>query len=369
MSTASDLPREFPRLERFAEADATCLACRADTSRMHPNATDLATLRTLAETAVEAASRATRAVHDLPGDVSALLKDDRSPVTIADFAAQAVVAMTLARASGSPPRLVGEEHPAALEGETGRPMLEAVTAAVRVVFPEASTEDVLEAVGHGTAEPCDEGFWTLDPVDGTKGFLRRQQYAVALAWIEHGAPLVGALGCPHLPPNSQGDVEHADATGCIASAARGAGATLRAIGTPVESARSIHAVVWSAGDGIVCCESVESGHSKQDRTAAVLAACGSAAAPVRLDSQCKYAVVARGQAHAYLRLPTKAGYVERIWDHAAGSLVATEAGALVTDIDGKPLDFSHGRGLETNRGIVAASAALHPRLIEAIARS
>jgi 3'(2'), 5'-bisphosphate nucleotidase len=91
-----------------------------------------------------------------------------------------------------------------------------------------------------------------------------------------------------------------------------------------------------------------------------------AAAP---QSQCKYAVVARGQAHAYLRLPTKAGYVERIWDHAAGSLVATEAGALVTDIDGKPLDFSHGRGLETNRGIVAASAALHPRLIEAIARS
>ncbi|MGA1400177.1 MAG: hypothetical protein ACO38P_07305 [Phycisphaerales bacterium] len=52
---------------------------------MHLNATDLATLRTLAEAAVEAASRATRAVHDLPGDISALLKDDRSPVTIADF--------------------------------------------------------------------------------------------------------------------------------------------------------------------------------------------------------------------------------------------------------------------------------------------
>ncbi|MGA1045902.1 MAG: inositol monophosphatase family protein, partial [Phycisphaerales bacterium] len=246
--------------------------------------------------------------------------------TIADFAAQAVVAMTLARASGSPPRLVGEEHPAALEGETGRPMLEAVTAAVRVVFPEASTEDVLQAVGHGTAEPGTEGYWPLAPVDGTQGVLRRPQYATE-------APVSAAMS------------------------------------TPVESARSIHAAVWSAGDGIVCCESVESGHSKQDRTAAVLAACGSAAAPVRLDSQCKYAVVARGQAHAYLRLPTKAGYVERIWDHAAGSLVATEAGAIVTDIDGKPLDFSHGRGLETNRGIVAASAALHPRLIEAIARS
>ena len=330
---------------------------------------DLATRRHLAEAAVEAASRATRAVHELPGEVSALLKDDRSPVTIADFAAQAVVAMTLARASGMAPHLVGEEHPAALEGDAGRQMLDAVTAAVRVVFPDATPDDVLEAVGHGTAEPCDAGFWTLDPVDGTKGFLRRQQYAVALAWIEHGAPLVGALGCPHLPPNPDGDVEHADPTGCIASAARGGGATLRAIGASASDARPIRAAAWSRGEGIVCCESVESGHSKQDRTAAVLAACGSAAAPVRLDSQCKYAVVARGQAHAYLRLPTKAGYVERIWDHAAGSLVATEAGAIVTDIDGKPLDFSHGRGLERNRGIVAASAALHPRLIEAIAQS
>ncbi len=327
----------------------------------------LADRRFLAEAAVEAASRATRAVHELPGEVSSLLKDDRSPVTIADFAAQAVVAMTLARATGAAPHLVGEEHPSALEGDAGRPMLDAVTAAVRVVFRQATTDEVLEAVGHGTAEPNEAGFWTLDPVDGTKGFLRRQQYAVALAWIEHGVPIVGALGCPHLPPDPHGDVERADATGCIASAARGGGATLRAIGASASDARPIHAAAWSPGEGIVCCESVESGHSKQDRTAAVLAACGSAAPPVRLDSQCKYAVVARGQAHAYLRLPTKAGYVERIWDHAAGSLVATEAGAVVTDIDGKPLDFSHGRGLERNRGIVAASAALHPRLIEAIA--
>lgn len=329
---------------------------------------DLADRRRLAEAAVEAASRATRAVHELPGEVSALLKDDRSPVTIADFAAQAVVAMTLARAGGEAPRLVGEEHPSALEGEAGRPMLDAVTAAVRVVFPQATAGEVLEAVGHGTAEPSEAGFWTLDPVDGTKGFLRRQQYAVALAWIERGVPIVGALGCPHLPPGADGDVERADATGCIASATRGGGATLRPIGAAPGAARSIHAARWAPGDGIVCCESVESGHSKQDRTAAVLAACGSAAPPVRLDSQCKYAVVARGQAHAYLRLPTKAGYVERIWDHAAGSLVAIEAGATVTDIDGKPLDFAHGRGLERNRGIVAASAALHPRLIEAIAR-
>ena len=93
---------------------------------------------------------------------------------------------------------------------------------------------------------------------------------------------------------------------------------------------------------------------------------GGAGTSARLDSQCKYAVVARGQADAYLRLPTRADYVENIWDHAAGMLVAQEAGAEITDIDGRPLDFSCGKGLSRNRGIICASPPFHARIVEAI---
>ena len=89
---------------------------------------------------------------------------------------------------------------------------------------------------------------------------------------------------------------------------------------------------------------------------------------MRLDSQCKYAVVARGQADAYLRMPTSKTYVEKIWDHAAGSIIATEAGAVVTDINGAALDFTHGRQLETNRGVVCAVPHVHGQIIEAIER-
>ena len=77
-------------------------------------------------------------------------------------------------------------------------------------------------------------------------------------------------------------------------------------------------------------------------------------------------MVGRGQADAYLRMPTKKDYVERIWDHAAGSLVASEGGAFVTDIFGHALDFSQGRGLEKNKGIVCAPARVHGKLIAAI---
>ena len=122
----------------------------------------------------------------------------------------------------------------------------------------------------------------------------------------------------------------------------------------------------SEGEPISTCESVESEHSKHDDTQKILDYLGGAGEPARLDSQCKYAVVARGQADAYLRLPTKKDYVERIWDHAAGSLVAIEAKCAVSDIHGKSLDFGHGRGLEKNRGIVVAPAKLHGRIIGAI---
>ena len=67
-------------------------------------------------------------------------------------------------------------------------------------------------------------------------------------------------------------------------------------------------------------------------------------------------------------MPTKKGYVEKIWDHAAGMLIAQEAGAIVTDIAGAPLDFSRGRTLANNRGIVCAAAGLHSKLIDAIAQ-
>lgn len=116
------------------------------------------------------------------------------------------------------------------------------------------------------------------------------------------------------------------------------------------------------------CESVESGHSKQDLSAELLAELGASGTPARLDSQAKYLVVARGGADAYLRLPVKKDYREKIWDHAAGALLAAEAGARVCDVDGKPLDFGCGRELTRNRGVFAGHPEVVARLLEGFAR-
>lgn len=270
-------------------------------------------------------------------------KSDRSPVTVADFSVQAIVARHLLRDLGEVV-LVGEESTRDLRNDAK--VLEATVETVRSVWPDADEAVVLAAIDRGTAESRQDGFWTLDPIDGTKGFLRGEQYAVSLAFVEGGRPIVGVLGCPNLPVK-------------LYWAIAGEGAF-------EEGGARIHASE-PRGDEITFCESVEESHSDQEANRRLVEAIGAKRVrSVRMDSQAKYAVVARGDADAYLRLPKGETYVEKIWDHAAGSLIASEAGCVVSDVHGAPLDFSTGRLMTKNRGVVVARSALHARLIAAL---
>jgi 3'(2'), 5'-bisphosphate nucleotidase len=318
-----------------------------------------------ATAAVAEACIVCRAVQKALEKVKAITKDDSSPVTVADYASQAVIAHRLRVLLGEIV-LVGEEASTTLRQDDHTPHREATLAAVREVWAGASEKDMLDAIDAGVSDTHHAGFWTLDPVDGTKGFLRGQQYAVALAYIERGIPVVGVLGCPNLPRDFSLPLDEADEHGSIYRAVLGEGVDELPADEPRASPLHIKRLDHADGEPITVCESVESGHSKQDDTARIMALVGQPGEPVRIDSQCKYAVVGRGQADAYLRLPTRKSYVERIWDHAAGSLVATEAGCFVTDIFGRALDFTQGRGLENNKGIVCAPPRVHGLLIGAI---
>ncbi|KAJ2464758.1 3'(2'),5'-bisphosphate nucleotidase, partial [Coemansia sp. RSA 2320] len=59
-------------------------------------------------------------------------------------------------------------------------------------------------------------------------------------------------------------------------------------------------------------------------------------------------------------------YVEKIWDHASGNIIIHEAGGRVSDVNGKPLDFSLGRTLTANKGVVAANSNIFDKVIDAV---
>jgi 3'(2'), 5'-bisphosphate nucleotidase len=89
---------------------------------------------------------------------------------------------------------------------------------------------------------------------------------------------------------------------------------------------------------------------------------------LRIDSQAKYGVVACGQASLYLRLPSPKtpNYREKIWDHAAGSILIQEAGGKVTDVHGNSLDFTCGAELIANRGVIVSNAVHHEAVLTAL---
>ncbi|MEM9295722.1 MAG: 3'(2'),5'-bisphosphate nucleotidase [Planctomycetota bacterium] len=313
----------------------------------------------------EAAGVCTAVQRDLVA-AGSMSKGDKSPVTVADFASQAVVASHLAQAFPDDP-LVGEEDASALRsGDEAALADQVVEHAQDALGPDVSAERVLDLIDRGNHQPdlANLGrYWTLDPIDGTKGFLRGEQYAVALGLLIEGQVVLGVLGCPNLegPDGEPGLLLYASiGQGCFALPMNDPSAkptpcrvtSASGAGGDAESARFV--------------ESVESGHSDQGASAAAVKALGTTAEPVRIDSQCKYAVVAQGKAEVYLRLPTRKGYREKIWDHAAGMLCVQEAGGRVTDAYGRPLKFDKGSTLADNAGIIATSGPLHDAVAEAV---
>ena len=293
----------------------------------------------------------------------ALTKDDRSPVTVADFASQALVGRALAESFPDDP-LVGEEDSTDLQQPAGQPTLEQITKFVSKFTPDATPDRVCEWIDRGAEQPATR-FWTLDPIDGTKGFLRGDQYAVALAMIVDGQVQIGVLGCPNLRDGYQPDVGGA---GTLAVAVRGEGAWVTSL---VSDSNALHqALVSNTADPAHArlLRSFESGHTNINQIDYLSKELGVEVEPVRMDSQAKYVLLAVGKGELYLRLlsPKQPDYREKIWDQAAGSLIVEEAGGQVSDLYGKALDFNAGRTLLNNRGILASNSHLHGEALQAL---
>ncbi|CAA7405702.1 unnamed protein product [Spirodela intermedia] len=334
-------------------------------------------------------------------------KEDDSPVTVADWSVQAAVSWLLAESfPGERVSIVAEEDVRSLleeEEQTG-PLLDSVVSAVNGCLREAAAygltaaappegglgrREVLEAIGRCNSVGGPEGrHWVLDPVDGTLGFVRGDQYAVALALIDGGEVVLGVLGCPNYPMRREWlDYHHryyraaarvAPAAaaggwhrGCVMYARRGAGeAWMQPLGPHRAAAAAARPVRVSTVDdpaAATFCEPVEKANSSHAFAAGLARSVGLRNRPLRVYSMVKYAAIARGDAEIFMKFG-RSGYREKIWDHAAGVLIVQEAGGVVTDAGGRPLDFSRGIFLDgLDRGIVACSgASLHAKIIAAV---
>ncbi|NCO76475.1 MAG: 3'(2'),5'-bisphosphate nucleotidase [Cyanobacteria bacterium] len=310
------------------------------------------------ETAISAVMKAAKLCQQVRKDIPpALEKQDKSPVTVADFGSQAIICKVLKEVFPDTP-IVGEEDSKELRQETSQDTIKKITTYVQEIIPSAKVDQVLDWIDYGNGT-VSHRFWTLDPIDGTKGFLRQDQYAVALALIEDREVKLGILGCPALTLDN-GD------TGFIFVAVKGEGSYKMSL-----SGGDITKLQVVSNDDISrfrFVESVEANHGDQIQQNAIAKKVGITTDSVRVDSQAKYGIVAAGEAALYLRLPSPKypNYRENIWDHAAGAIVVEEAGGKVTDMYGKPLDFATASKMNDNRGVVVSNGLIHDSVIQAL---
>ncbi|TVU51261.1 hypothetical protein EJB05_02672, partial [Eragrostis curvula] len=371
-------PPPFPAYCRAAfaapprlRARRALIAPRAmSSSSGNPYAAELAA----AKKAVTLAARLCQTVQQDIVQSGIQSKADKSPVTVADYGSQILVSLVLKMEAPGSFSLVAEEDSEELRKEGAEEILENITDLVNeTIFDDGSysisfsKDGILSAIDDGKSEGGPSGrHWVLDPIDGTKGFLRGDQYAIALALIDEGKVVLGVLACPNLPLSSISNLNGGsseDQVGALFSATIGCGTEVEYLdGSPPQkiSVCSIDNPVNAS-----FFESYESAHSLHDLTSSIAKKLGVQAPPVRIDSQAKYGALARGDGAIYLRFPHQ-GYREKIWDHAAGSIVVTEAGGIVTDASGNELDFSKGRFLDLDSGIIATNKQLMPSLLKAV---
>ena len=225
-----------------------------------------AALRSDVVALVREAGRATMTYYDAPASVDVREKDDKSPVTLADEVAHGILVEGLRRLDPSTP--VVSEEAAADDFETRRAW---------------------------------RRFWLVDPLDGTKEFIkRRAEFTVNVALIEDGEPVLGVVEAPALD--------------LVYWAVKGGGAWREAKGGPAER---IYSTAPSPGAPLTVVESLSHPSAELEDYLKTIPV----AKRVKAGSSLKFCWVAEGKADIYPRLgPTME------WDVAAGDCVYRQSG-------------------------------------------
>jgi 3'(2'), 5'-bisphosphate nucleotidase len=297
--------------------------------------------------------------------VSPSQKDGREPVTIADYASQALIGHALAENfpdDGVLSEERSEEFMLLLSDQQRALVQRFVTDAVGGYVFE---EQVCAWLDFGKQKRA-ERTWVVDPIDGTKGFLGGRHYCVAIALMIGGEPELGVLASPGFYSDQ---AEPPDDLGALTYAVRGAGSYRESLAGGEREPIQVSRVTDPRTATLLT--SFEAEHTDESFIGDVNQALGRGPGAPRhsLDSQDKYAMIASGMGDIYLRVAPQPRFHEKLWDHAAGYVIVSEAGGRMTDVVGRPIDWTAGTRMVHNRGLLVTNRFLHDAVLEAIAHS
>ncbi|XP_071736199.1 putative 3'(2'),5'-bisphosphate nucleotidase, mitochondrial [Rutidosis leptorrhynchoides] len=349
--------------------------------------------------AVDAVERACRLCVDVKqslftSDGRILEKNDQTPVTIADYGVQALISLELGKLFPSIP-LVAEEDSAFLRSNDHLvdSVLNVVTDKTSPRDTSLTQADVLEAIDRvGTFGPNPATYWVLDPIDGTRGFVKGSDalYLVGLSLVVEGQIVLGVMGCP----NWREDISNKPTflvqeyekdifgLGIIMVAHVGCGTWSKGLSnlqnnndnnwyrSLVDDCTLVHkgrfciseSQKWDSLPLSSSFGSTTDVDNVGDNEVLLLPTC--------CGSLCKYLMVASGRASVFIQR-ARTDRVIKVWDHAVGVICVEEAGGKVTDWNGDQLDLAadqfERKALFPPGGILVSNSGLHNEILEIIA--
>ncbi|KAK3001944.1 hypothetical protein RJ639_021286 [Escallonia herrerae] len=328
-----------------------------------------------------------------------LEKNDQTPVTVADFGVQALVSLELGKLFPSIP-LVAEEDSAFLRSNNlANSVLNVVSDKARFRDIPLTQDHVLEAIDRGGKDAfvfgCEPAtYWILDPIDGTRGFLKGSEalYVVGLALVVAGEIVLGVMGCPNWVEEGSSQsttefLEYDNTSGTIMVAHVGCGTWRKRLldilnssaSRPNDWTRCLVNACHLVHEARFCISDSQTWESLPlsclfDSTTSVETAGNNQVflLPICCGSLCKYLMVASGRASIFI-LRARAERVIKVWDHAVGVICVHEAGGEVTDWEGSQLDIavdqSERRVIFPSGGILVTNSSLHTQIIGIISSS
>ncbi|KAI2615529.1 carbohydrate phosphatase [Hypoxylon sp. NC1633] len=335
--------------------------------------------------AIQSAAKLSQALISIE-DKGVIEKDDLSPVTVADFAIQALLTATVRQAFPED-KFVGEESAKKLRNDAM--LLDRVWRLLqRLKEDEANSLcklpgspeqvcDLIDLCGAGEPGGPQAGrVWVFDPIDGTKTFVRREAYAINVALLKGSKQVLGVVGCPTLSMDARSPINNTslDPTGrgCIVFAAKGYGTYIRPLAhspshpdVPPRKIEPHPEIQTSQGlRPVSCYNMLDSG--VDDVHQLVMERLGiKTQGSDLLAWVLRWVTLGIGLADMTVWVYKKPSRAGKVWDHAGAMLLFEEIGGRITDINGKDIELV-GRNLTANRGFVAAPKSMHATVLNTL---
>jgi len=268
------------------------------------------------------------------------IKKDDSPVTLADFASQIFIISSIKKHFPED-QIIAEEESSVFLDSDAENIIKRCYTSVNITFEE-NLKNTLNYRGSSSKRQ-----WTVDPIDGTKGFQKGLAYAIGMGFMIQGEPTVCAIGVPNYKNTS----------------------------LTIFSAEKNHGAKVSYGDQNFAKISVSNKndfkkfricHSLHYNKPWVLDFARSIGISnvIPLDSMAKLCMVADGSSELYIKpLNMQRSFT---WDFLPGELLIKEAGGKITDIRGNPIQYVNDKCKITAPGLIASNGIMHEELLNAL---